>query len=203
MAVTEAQRKTRPGVAQQRRSILEAAVGLFASAGTATVSVSAICKAAGVSRDTFYRCFDDKEALIDLLYQNSVSTPMLAVVTAADADFTDINWLRPTVSTTVDAILEQHVIARFFFLEAADLNSHAHQVIEEAFDAVARSMQQWCRERYGYSPSRLCFTSLLSAAQWLVHGAINAGMAQSDVRRAKRAIEELFLATFRGLAPLK
>ena len=61
--------------------------------------------------------------------------------------------------------------------------------------------QRWCRARYGQAPSRACFTGLLSAAQWLVHGAINQGMTPTQVKKAKRAIEELFLATFRGLAP--
>ncbi len=72
-------------------------------------------------------------------------------------------------------------------------------VIEAAFDSVARSMQAWCRARFGHAPGRACFTGLLSAAQWLVHGAINRGMRPHQVRYAKQGIEELFLATFRGL----
>ena len=124
---------------------------------------------------------------------------MLAVTAAPDADFTDRDWLRPNIDRTVDAILAEHEVARFLFLESADPDSHAHAVIEEAFDGVARSMQRWCRARYGHAPSRACFTGLLSAAQWLVHGAINQGMTPAQVKKAKRAIEELFLATFRGL----
>ncbi len=198
--MAEAARKQRPGIPQQRRDIVAAAVSLFAASGTAGVSVSAICKQAGVSRDTFYRCFDNKDQVIDALYSDSVSANMLAVTAASDADFTDPAWLRPTIDETVDAILAEHEVARFLFLESADPGSHAHEVIEEAFDSVARSMQRWCRARYGQAPSRACFTGLLSAAQWLVHGAINQGMTPTQVKKAKRAIEELFLATFRGLA---
>ena len=69
----------------------------YASNGTASVSISAICKQAGVSRDTFYRCFDNKDQLIDALYRHTVSANMLAVTAAPDADFTDPAWLRSTI----------------------------------------------------------------------------------------------------------
>jgi len=194
-------RRPRPGVAQQRQDILHTAVRLFAGNGTAAVSVSAICKAAAVSRDTFYRCFDNKDDLVDQLYRQSVSANMLAVTASQDADFSDPQWLHRTIDDTVDAILAQHEIARFLFLESADPGSRAHAVIAAAFDSAARSMQRWCRRRYGQAPSRACFAGLLSAAQWLVHDAINQGMRPRQVRASKRAIEELFLATFRGLRP--
>ncbi len=192
--------RQRPGVEQQRLDILGAAVSLFASGGSASVSVSAICKQAGVSRDTFYRCFDNKDQLIDTLYRDSISTKMLAVTAADDADFTNPQWLASTVGETVDAILAEHQVASFLFVEAADPASHAHRVIEEAYASVGKSMQDWCNQRHGSSPSLACFTGLLSAAQWLVHRAINRGMSRTDVLEAKRGIEELFIATFTGLA---
>ena len=201
MAQAKTGRKQRPGVERQRKDIIAGAVKLFGVSGTAAVSVSAICHQSGVSRDTFYRCFDKKDQLIDALYSHTVSANMLAVVASPDADFTDEAWLRNSVDQMVDAILSQHEVARFLFMESADPNSRAHGVIAEAFERVARSMQRWCRTRYGQAPSRACFTGLLSAAQWLVHGAINRGMGNRDVRFTKRAIEELFGATFRGLQP--
>ena len=59
--------KKRPGVEEQREIILSAAIDLFGVEGKKAVSVSRICEKAGVSRDTYYRCFDDKEALISHL----------------------------------------------------------------------------------------------------------------------------------------
>ncbi|MEM0953062.1 MAG: TetR/AcrR family transcriptional regulator [Pseudomonadota bacterium] len=200
MTSSASQRKPRPGVAQQRQAILGAAVRVFGSQGTAGASVSAICRQARLSRDTFYRCFDNKDQLIEALYADSVSANMLAVTAAVDADFTNPDWLHDTVDSTVDAILKQHEVARFLFQEAADPDSYAHEVIESAFESVAASMQRWCAEHYGRTPSRACFTGLLSAAQWLVHGAITSGMRAKAVAEAKLAIEELFLATFTGLS---
>lgn len=200
MAAMSRRAKSRPGVEVQRQDILKAAVALFAQSGTAAVSVSAICTRAGVSRDTFYRCYENKDELVDTLYGLSVSDSMLAITAHPDADFADRRWLEVTIDQVVDGILAEHEVARFLFLESADPSTHAHEVIEKAFNRVAVSMQRWCRRRYGQAPSRECFNGLLSAAQWLVHRAIVGGMKPAQVRRAKRAIEELFLATFRGLA---
>ena len=118
-----------------------------------------------------------------------------------DADFGDLQWLRTTIDVTVDAILAQHKAAQFLFVESADPDSHAHGVIDSAFDNVARRMQAWCETRYGESPERECFKGLLVAAQWLVHNAIVSGLGEADVAQAKRAMEQLFHATFSGLDP--
>ena len=201
MGAGSRQSKTRPGIEAQRQGILKAAVSLFGESGSAAVSVSAICARADVSRDTFYRCYDNKEQLIDFLYGKSVSDTMLQVTDDPGADFGSQAWLAQTVDQLVDDILAEHEVARFLFLESADPSTHAYKVIHSAFNRVASSMQRWCQTRYGEAPSRECFTGLLSAAQWLVHEAIVGGMKPLQVKRSKRAIEELFLATFRGLEP--
>lgn len=204
MAAGTAERKTRPGVEEQRRAILSAAVALFSAHGSATVSVSAICQQAQVSRDTFYRCYTNKDALIDALYSESISANMLAVTASPEADFGDPAWLQQTVDQVVDEILKEHQVARFLFLESADPESRAYQVIDRAFDEVAGLMQDWCRKQYGDSPGRGpgrgCFKGLLSASQWLVQEAIHRGRTPQQVRAAKQSIEELFLAVFRGLS---
>ena len=53
--------------ARTRRALLETARRLFVEQGTQAVSVSGICKAADISRPTFYRCFPDKAALVEYL----------------------------------------------------------------------------------------------------------------------------------------
>jgi AcrR family transcriptional regulator len=199
-ATSRGVKNTRPGIDQQSRVILDAAVELFSAHGTRAVSVSAVCKQAGISRDTFYRCFADKDALIDRLYQASVSEHMLSALDTGEADFGDRQWLHAAIDQTVDAILARHKMASFLFIESADPNSHAYQVIDKAFDAVARRMQGWCRQCYGHSPTRECFKGLLMAAQWLVHQAIISGMGKRDVNRVKQSMEQLFYATFTGLA---
>lgn len=189
---------TRPGVALQRQAILEAAAAEFGTGGSSAVSVSAICRAAGLSRDTFYRCYDNKDQVIDALYERAINAPMLASITSPKAAYGDRQWLQESIEQVVDAIAAESRIAQFLFVESADPNTRAHAVIGRAFRRVAQDMQRWCRSEYGGTPSRECFLGLLSATQWLVHEALSDGGSPARVKQAKRAILELFLVLFQG-----
>ena len=195
----KAPRKKRPGLEEQRKLILAAAVELFSVHGSNAVSVSDICKGAGVSRDTYYRCFTDKGSLIDELYQTSVNDHIENVLKAWDLDYDNQQWLHRVFDQTIDAILQQHKVARLLFVESADPNSHAYRVIHKAFDSTALRMQRWCRTTYGRSPSREFLVALLMAVQWLVHNAITSGMKKRDIDKAKAASEQLFHAAFSSL----
>ncbi len=189
---------TRPGVALQRQAILEAAAAEFTAGGSSAVSVAAICRAAGLSRDTFYRCYDNKEQVIDALYERAVSAPMLASITSPEAAYGDRQWLQESIEQVVDSIAAESQIAQFLFVESADPSTRAHAVIGRAFRRVAGDMQRWCRAEYGGTPSRECFLGLLSATQWLVHEALSEGGSPARLKQAKRAILELFLVLFQG-----
>jgi len=191
--------RKRPGVEQQREVIMAAAVDLFAARGTRAVPVADICKAAGVSRDTYYRCFADKSALVDQLYQSAVNDHIESVLHAASLDYDNPAWLHEVFDNTIDAILERHQVARFLFIEAADPRSPASEVIDRTYDRVARRMQNWCKAHYGKRPQRELFKSLLVATQWLVHNAINAGLKKSDIATAKAAAETLYLGVFTAI----
>lgn len=193
------QRKKRPGMEEQRKLIMAAAVDLFSVHGGSAVSVSEICKGAQVSRDTYYRCFTDKDSLIEELYQTSVNDHIESVLTAWDLDYNNQEWLHRVFDQTIDAILQQHKVAQLLFIESADPNSHAYQVIHKAFDKAARRMQRWCKDAYGRSPSREFLVALLVAAQWLVQNAIASGMKKRDIDKAKMASEQLFHAAFSSL----
>lgn len=194
-----AQPRRRPGVEEQRRVITAAAVGLFATRGSAATPIADICRAAAVSRDTFYRCFRDKEELIDHLYRTAVDEHILAVLDASDLDYANQAWLHRVFGQTIDSILEHHDVARFLYVESADPASPAYTIINEAYDKVSRRMQHWCRKHYGKAPSREYFRALLAAVQWLVHNAINQGLGPREVGKAKAAAEQLFHAAFTSL----
>lgn len=198
-ASSTATKTSRPGIDQQRQKILKASVDLFGESGTAAVSISAICKRAGVSRDTYYRCFNGKDELIEYLYQTSVSEHMLTGVNASELNYDDAEWIISMVDTSVEAIIAEHKVAQFLLVESTNPASRAYQVIDAEFDRVARLMQDWCREKYGTAPTRGCFKGLQVAAQWLVQHAIVMGMEDKDIRVAKKSISQLFIATFEGL----
>lgn len=191
--------RSRPGVDEQRKVITQAAVSLFGDKGTGATSVSDICKAAGVSRDTYYRCFSDKDALLSYLYESSVNEHVLAVLNPELMDYEDKDWVSEVSEQTVDAILEQSEIAQFLYLESADPNSYAHQLISEAYDKSATSMQQWAEQRFGHAPAREYFKSLLFATQWLVQNAILAGKTKPQVNIAKQSVKQLFYGAFASI----
>lgn len=191
--------KKRPGLEEQRKIILDAAVDLLSTRGGKAVSVSDICKNAKVSRDTYYRCFADKEALVSHLYQTSVNDHIETVLASWDMDYNDQQWLHQVCDKTIDAILQQHKVAQFLFVESADPGSDAYQIIHKAYDKAARRMQRWCRDNNETVPSREFLVALLVANQWLVHNAIIAGMRKQDISKAKAAAEQLFFAAFASL----
>ena len=198
-AKTTRKTKNRPGVDEQRKVIKQAAVSLFAGKGSSASSVSDICKAAGVSRDTYYRCFSDKEALISYLYESSVNEHVLAVLNPELMDYEDEDWVSKVSEQTVDAILEQSTIAQFLYVESADPNSYAHQLINEAYDKSALRMQDWAKQQFGHAPTKEYFKSLLFATQWLVHNAILAGMTKPQVAIAKQSVKQLFYGAFSSI----
>lgn len=191
--------KKRPGLEEQRKVILEAAIDLLSTRGGNAVSVSDICKAAKVSRDTYYRCFADKDSLISHLYQTSVNDHIETVLGSWELNYNDPEWLHLVFDKTVDAILQRHKVAQFLFVESADPNSHAYKVIHKAYSKATKRMQGWCKENYGNAPSKEFLTALLVASQWLVHNAIIAGLGKQDIEKAKAAGEKLFFAAFASL----
>ena len=116
-----------------------------------------------------------------------------------ELDYSNQVWLHEVFDKTIDAILEQHKVAQFLFVESADPNSHAYRVIHQAYDKAVKRMQLWSRKHYGKAPTREFLVSLLVATQWLVHNAILNGMTTREVNKAKAASEQLFFAAFTSL----
>ena len=193
------QTRKRPGIDAQRKVIAEAAVSLIGSKGSNATSVSDICKAANVSRDTYYRCFDDKEALISHLYDTAVNEHVLAVLNPELMDYEDEDWVSQVSEQTVDAILERSTVAQFLYVESADPSSTAFRVVNEAYDKTALRMQEWAEQQFGHAPAVEYFKSLLFASQWLVQNAILAGMTESQVRIAKQSIKQLYYSAFASI----
>lgn len=200
-AVSKAAKKARkrPGIARQREVIGQAAVALIGSKGSNATSVSDICQAAQVSRDTYYRCFTDKDALISHLYETAVNEHVLAVLNPELMAYENEDWVSQVSDKTVDAILERSSVAQFLYLESADPNSTAYRVVNEAYDQASLRMRQWAERQFGHAPALEYFKSLLFAAQWLVHNAILSGMTKPQVQIAKQSIKQLFYGAFASI----
>ncbi len=188
--------KKRPGVEEQRKIIVDAAIDLFISDGSRAVSILQICTDADVSRPTFYRCFSDKEELIRYLYQSAVNEHVERILTSLQTGGRGKGWTREATDRTIDAILERHKLAEFVFVESSDPTSPAFKIVDDAFDQAAGVIQSWAKESLGNTPSTTLIKSVLVAAQWLVHDAIRADMKTESIAEAKAACDQLFRGLF-------
>lgn len=193
---SKAPHRARPGADVQAEHLLTASLELFTQRGSAAVSISQICKHAKVSRDTFYRCFSDKNQLLEQLYARAVDQPMQLVMQSPDMNYADPDWIQSTVEQTIDAIASQSDAAKFLFVESALPESPLSEVVQTALRKVAKRMKRWAVQHGDDSMPVEFYMALLMSAQWLVHDAIRKGGRKQDLKKAKQATAELFHRAF-------
>lgn len=188
--------KSRPGVDEQRRVILEGAAELFAVSGSRGVSIAQICEHVSISRPTFYRCFSDKDALVEELYQQAVRGPvelnMLSLLRAGE-----VGGTREGLEKLADEIFANAKLAQLVFVESSDPSSPAYAIVQRSFDAAAKEIEAWYRGHKQQAPSRTLLKATMIAAQWIVHDAITRGLSPKIEREAKVALWELASRVFR------
>jgi len=185
--------KKRPGLEEQRRNIINAAVDLFIEYGSNAISISQICDYAAVSRPTFYRCFKDRDELIYALYQESVNGYVEQIMLEGlnRREKYDSNWMQQALGQLFDAIFANAKMAELVFVEANDPNSPAQAIIDKAFEQAADVMAAFMKKTTGQQPSRVFLKSIMAAHQWIAHDAIRKGLTYEAILEAKAASWEL------------
>ena len=191
--------KKRPGPDTQKTIIVAAAVDLFVERGSAGVSISDICARADIGRQTFYRCFEDKEALVAHLYQHAVNEHIEKAIGRMPASHASGEWAYDVINHVIDSILENPRLAQFLYIEASNPTSPAFAIVDSAMDRAARNIQRWFAAQVGARPSRVHVKAVFAATTWLVHNAVIAGKTKASVAEAKRASRLLFEGMFRSL----
>jgi AcrR family transcriptional regulator len=177
--------KKRPGVEEQSAIIMQAAVALFAEAGVSPVSIAQICHRAGVSRPTFYRCFNDKDALVSRIYEESVNAFVETFL--VDVRQREPRKLKQQLDGLLDSIFGQSQLAQLVFRESNDPDSPAARIIDTAFEQAADSMVEQSRRKHGDKPSRVFLKSVMAAIQWIVQDAIRKGLTEDSRAEARSA----------------
>lgn len=186
--VNDGRSKKRPGLEEQKSSIVEAATSLFSKYGSKSVSISQVCLLADITRPTFYRCFKDKDALLEELYQNSVYQSVQdTLLKHFQNPSSDISWVKTALEDVYDAIFEQPELADLLFREASDPSSPAFSVINNAFDNIAATMLKALSISKDKSVTAIYFKAIMAANQWIVHDAINKGLTNKHKKEAKQA----------------
>ena len=177
--------KKRPGVEEQSAIITKAAVTLFADKGVRAVSVAQICTRAHVSRPTFYRCFDDKDALVSRIYEESVNAYVERFLT--NSHLQDNKNLKTRLDDLLESIFEHSQLAQLVFLESSDPGSPAARIIDSAFEHAADVMTGQSAGKSDDKPSRIYLKSIMAAVQWIVQDAIRKGLTRATIEDAKSA----------------
>ena len=184
----DGRRKKRPGQTKQHNGIVKAAVALFCEHGTAAVSVSQICQQADITRPTFYRCFNDKDALLEELYRSSVNQAVEdLLLRKLDQPGMGMGWIKASLEDVYDAIFEQAELADLLFREAGDPKSPAHAIVNAAFDDIARKLVHSTGITRNKAVVMIYFKSIMAANQWIVHDAITKGLTVKSKKEAKEA----------------
>ena len=102
----------RPRSEEKRAAILEAAVTLFLTDGPGATSMDAIAREAGVSKQTVYSHFGDKESLFEACIQNKVSSYRVAEI----PDLAEIGLheaLTELAGRFMELLMDPHVVSMF------------------------------------------------------------------------------------------
>jgi TetR/AcrR family transcriptional regulator len=185
--------KKRPGVDEQSVIITKAAVSLFAEKGVRAVSIAQICNQAEVSRPTFYRCFEDKDALVSRIYEESVNAYVENFL--ASSHLQDNKQLKTRLDELLESIFQHAELAQLVFLESSDPGSPAARIIDTAFEHAADVMTGSSARSNHNNPSRIVLKSIMAAVQWIVQDAIRKGSSPAARKDAKSAAYTLVSKT--------
>lgn len=190
--------KPRPGVDHQRAHIAQTAVALFAEHGTASVSIAKICRAADVSKPTFYRCFTDKDALVAHVYDETIQQPvaahMVRLLSPADGDTART---RQSLALLAEGVFEQADAARLLFRESADTASPAHRIVSDAYDEACDAVERFYGKHGLTPPTRTTMRATMAACQWILHDAITRGLTPTAREDAVEAMWQISERVFR------
>jgi AcrR family transcriptional regulator len=191
-APDDGRRKKRPGIEQQKNSIIKAATALFSEHGSKAVSISQICLLADITRPTFYRCFEDKDALLEELYQSAVSKAVDDMLQQNPFTAANAIQIKIAIEQVYETIFKQAKLADLLFREASDPNSPAYSIINNAFERISMALlealhieQDTGQQSTGHH--KVYLKALMAANQWIVHDAIIKGLSEEDKQQAKQA----------------
>lgn len=156
MAQRQRIRPTQQRAVRMRRDLLDATVQLLEEVGSERLTTSAIVEHAHVSSGTFYRYFDDKAGILEVLRQEAVTEIaadlMAGVARALDQDLREA--VREVVATLTDA-LERHAPVILAMVDAVPSGTQSNVMpeIEAGLVNLARVIPM--RHLPGVSPERL------------------------------------------------
>lgn len=123
----------KPGTAQTRDRLLQAAIEVFSTAGIAGATTREIARLAGVSEVTLFRHFQSKEQLMKAVVQH-ITAQKMEMLAHQDEWTQDLRHDLGQYARLHDRVLEEYeALIRMFIGEAQRHPDEALQVFQQAF----------------------------------------------------------------------
>ncbi len=174
--------RSRPGVAEQRKRVLEAARGLLLERGSGDITAKDLADRAGISRATFYRCFDNVDAVIDLLYNEFLARVTQRLDRHIQPGTNPATWLRQLVGEVLGDAVEMGPYLVALYREELRPGSPAGDAQRQRVEAQIDRICDWWTSWAGFTADRA-----LARAIVLLPQAAGISLAQANVTGAEKA----------------
>lgn len=152
----------------QRMRLLAAAVGIVAERGYAQLTVTRAVARAGVSRETFYELFADREELFLAAFDDAVARIGAALERECAGEAAWQERVRAGLETVLVVLDEQPGLARLCVVEAPRAGARVLQRRAEILDGLAQIVEQGRTGGRGNGPPPLTAHSLVAGAASVV-----------------------------------
>lgn len=181
--------------ASVRPRILRGAAQAFGRFGYGATSVEAILAAAGVSRRTFYKTFRSKEAVLRVLFENSVGMLLDAVTNAQRAGGSRDERLDRAVEAYVRVHAEAGPLARVLLLEQFSPGSPLARQRETAMATFSKLIAEAMARHGDAAPDPILVRGVVAGINEIaVQAATEHPEGGWDVPRVKTAMLRVLVA---------
>lgn len=194
------------GEASARALVLRGAAMVFADRGVRAASVEDLLAAAGISRRTFYRLYESKEAVAEALYRLGTENLLDACRVAVSRETDPLRQLQGCI----DAHLKNaHDVGRLVFVlggEAQRLESSLHARRMEVHDVLVQMLHDGMSQRGGKRVDPLLLRALVLSLEGVTRIVLEEGdegrhVTDASIERARRVMSRLASATLVGEGP--
>ena len=184
------------GVSPTTARIVRGATEVFSEQGVAATSVEHVLRAAKVSRRTFYKHFESKEQLVDVLFITTDALLTGVFEASWERDGDAIENLRRSIRAFIRGFALAGHLLRALFVEALRPGTRLQQIYSERLDNHVAMAKPEMDRASGFSVDPRLVRSLLLALQVTV---TDAGVAPEtsavDVSQLERRLCRVFEAT--------
>ncbi|MBK7976495.1 MAG: TetR/AcrR family transcriptional regulator [Deltaproteobacteria bacterium] len=188
------------GVDGQRATILAAALRALAEKPYEQLSVEDVLRAAGVSRQTFYRCFPNKQALFHQIFRDGNALFLGAIATLDRSGDDPVTVADRALTGALSFVVHGGPALRALYRETIRPDGEFAPYRAEVFEAMVADIAGWARADLRLDVDELLVRAVLLAIERLMFELAERGTpSTADVERFRRMVHLLVDGVWRGL----